>query len=124
MKILTLTTIVIILVMGFMLYAQEVKNDPTAPNKMPHASGQVLAMNFAHADHVEQSCIDCHHNFVDTTGLGMCIDCHKTDTSVAPLLEEQFHELCRSCHVSEQQKGSEHGPTRQCNACHTPDDQP
>jgi hypothetical protein len=91
---------------------------------IPYPHGTMLAVRFAHADHVEQSCIACHHNYVDATGAGMCFDCHKTDPEVNELIEEQFHQLCRTCHVEKLLAREEHGPTRQCNACHVPDNEP
>lgn len=91
---------------------------------VPHPEGDLLAVYFAHADHVDQSCISCHHNYVDDTGMGMCFDCHKTDPEVKDIIEEQFHELCMGCHLDEQAQGLEYGPTRQCIECHIPDEKP
>ncbi|NKB99890.1 MAG: hypothetical protein GKR90_15520 [Pseudomonadales bacterium] len=98
--------------------------NPDGQHLVPHPEGPMLAVSFAHADHVDQSCIECHHNYVDDTGAGMCFDCHKTDPEVNELIEEQFHDLCRNCHIEKQLAGEEHGPTRQCNACHIPDTKP
>ncbi|MEE2783942.1 MAG: cytochrome c3 family protein [Pseudomonadota bacterium] len=91
---------------------------------VPYHEGTMLAVTFAHADHTEQSCIACHHNFVDNTGAGMCFDCHKTDPTIKDLIEDQFHDLCRDCHIDQQRDGKAHGPTRQCIDCHTPDEDP
>ena len=84
----------------------------------------LLPLTFAHADHDDVSCLDCHHNFVDDTGSGLCIDCHKQDAELGPLIEEQFHNLCRDCHVAKTLEGEDSGPVRQCKACHTPDTAP
>lgn len=86
--------------------------------------GGVLPMTFAHADHVQQNCLVCHHNYVDDTGDGACMFCHVADERVANLLERQFHDLCMGCHIDEQSKGGEHGPTRRCVACHLPEELP
>ena len=43
---------------------------------------------------------------------------------VNALIEEQFHSLCRGCHVEQQRLGEESGPTRQCIDCHTADEAP
>lgn len=84
-----------------------------------------LPMTFAHADHQATGCATCHHNFVDEVGFGgECIGCHRTDESVAHLVETQFHELCRGCHVEQSAAGESAGPLRQCRTCHTPDDAP
>jgi predicted CXXCH cytochrome family protein len=100
------------------------RNDRNNPQVVPHPSDAMLVVNFAHADHLEQNCVECHHNFVDATGTGMCFDCHKTHTQVAHLIEEQFHDLCRNCHIENQAAGADHGPTRQCVSCHVKDDRP
>jgi hypothetical protein len=84
----------------------------------------MLPVTFAHADHRTESCVICHHNFVDHTGAGLCFDCHKRDPAVNALIEFQFHDLCRNCHVERQARDEEAGPTRQCDACHTGDDEP
>lgn len=88
------------------------------------AGRPMLPLTFAHLDHHTVNCIACHHNFVDDTGAGLCFDCHKTDPAVNALIEEQFHTLCRDCHVQMQRLGEDGGPTRRCIACHTADDAP
>lgn len=84
----------------------------------------ILPMTFAHMDHMTVGCIDCHHNYVDDTGGESCMYCHLTHEDVWPLLEEQFHELCRGCHEDRAALGEAGGPPRQCIACHLPDDLP
>ncbi|MDA1077186.1 MAG: cytochrome c3 family protein [Proteobacteria bacterium] len=84
----------------------------------------VLPMNFAHQDHTEQACFGCHHNFIDDSGHGLCIDCHKTNTEVAGQIETQFHDLCRTCHIENQIQGEDTGPVRACIDCHEGDDLP
>lgn len=80
-------------------------------------------MTFVHDDHLGVSCATCHHEFVDGTTGSSCLNCHVQDPEVAPLLEQQFHTLCRSCHVEKEAAGEASGPTRRCIACHLPDDQ-
>ena len=106
------------------LFAQHKAADDGAAHHNPYPSGVMLAVNFAHADHVEQACVACHHNFIDDTGQGLCFDCHKTDPEVADLIETQFHDLCRGCHVDEALQGNAYGPTRRCIDCHVMDDRP
>ena len=86
----------------------------------------ILPMAFAHVDHRTENCISCHHDYVDgTTGAnGLCMSCHVTEASVWPLLETQFHDLCRGCHEEKAALGEDAGPPRQCIACHTLEDQP
>lgn len=84
---------------------------------------EALPMNFRHNDHFTVSCATCHHEFVDKTAGPTCMACHVTDPKVAHLLEEQFHDLCRDCHVTEHAKGQPAGPTRACVGCHRPDEE-
>ncbi len=85
---------------------------------------KILPMSFAHVNHAKENCIDCHHNYVDGTGGGLCMNCHVTDESIVPLLEEQYHDLCRGCHADKAAEGSDGGPPRECMACHLGDDLP
>lgn len=84
----------------------------------------ILPMTFGHIHHVSVNCIDCHHNYVDKTGGGLCMNCHMKDQDVWPLLENQFHALCRGCHAEKAALGETGGPPRQCVACHLGDDLP
>ena len=84
----------------------------------------ILPMNFAHIDHQATNCVDCHHNYVDDTGNGLCMGCHVTDAELLAVLEEQFHTLCRDCHVVEDLASQDTGPTRQCIDCHVEDREP
>lgn len=84
----------------------------------------ILPMTFGHSDHVTVGCVDCHHNYVDDTGGEPCMYCHVTNPDVWPLLEEQFHELCRGCHAKLAAEGADGGPPRQCVGCHLADDLP
>ncbi len=84
----------------------------------------ILPMNFAHLDHVNENCVLCHHNYIDDTGGGLCMNCHVTDPQVWPLFENQFHDLCRGCHAEKAAEGIDGGPPRQCMACHLGDDLP
>ncbi len=125
MKPVLLLTVLSIALGAFLLFAEGRSNDTAAPDHTRYASGRMLAVKFAHADHVDQTCISCHHNYVDDTGQGLCFDCHKTDPAVAELIETQFHDLCRGCHLDEALAGhATHGPTRRCISCHVADDAP
>ena len=82
----------------------------------------LLPMTFAHIDHIEQNCVDCHHNFQDDIGPGgLCIGCHQTSEKVSHLIEQQFHGLCMGCHMKVHLQGQETGPLRSCTACHQED---
>ena len=84
----------------------------------------LLPMTFSHLDHKGQNCIDCHHNYVDNTGSGLCMNCHVTDSNLQEVLRQQFHDLCMGCHVEKQRQGQDHGPTRRCMECHLAEDRP
>lgn len=88
------------------------------------APKNILPMTFAHADHKEEACVTCHHNFTDGLGFGNCMTCHVSDKEVWPVLETQFHTLCRSCHEERDAEGKASGPVRACVACHLVDDKP
>ena len=104
--------------------AELVINAPSNSQVVHTGSTRMLAVNFAHADHSEQNCIACHHNYIDDTGNRPCFECHMTDPEVSQLIETQFHELCRGCHIDNQVENKEHGPTRQCITCHVADSKP
>ncbi|WP_233712977.1 cytochrome c3 family protein [Amaricoccus solimangrovi] len=88
------------------------------------AGRPILPMRFAHDDdHRGIPCATCHHEFVDRRTGSTCMHCHVTDPKVSPLLERQFHDLCRSCHIKEQAEGKPAGPTRSCVACHQTDEE-
>lgn len=97
--------------------------DPVA-GRAPRFGGSlpVLPMTFAHGDHTSVGCVTCHHEFVDRSLGQTCMACHVTDRRVTGRLEDQFHGLCRSCHVREDAAGKPAGPTRRCRDCHHPDD--
>ncbi|MED5420063.1 MAG: cytochrome c3 family protein [Pseudomonadota bacterium] len=84
----------------------------------------ILPMSFAHLDHLTENCILCHHNYADDTGGALCMNCHVTDPQVWPLLERQYHDLCRGCHEEKAAQGVDGGPPRECMACHLGDDLP
>lgn len=97
----------------------------TAADRTWRAGGPepILPMSFSHGDHGGVPCTTCHHTFIDENQGRGCVACHLTDAKVAHLFEEQFHTLCRSCHVTEHAAGKTSGPTRRCISCHIPDNQ-
>lgn len=84
----------------------------------------ILPMTFGHEDHSQENCLVCHHNYNDNTGGDPCMYCHVNNMEVAPMLEEQFHTLCRDCHEERQLEGKTGGPTRRCLDCHLSEDKP
>ena len=117
---------VIIVLLGVLIVAfgSPIASEKPVRDFYYEAPKKILPMSFAHQDHVPVNCVDCHHNYVDDTGGGLCMTCHVTDQTVWPLLENQFHDLCRGCHAEKTAQGEEGGPPRECMACHLGDDLP
>lgn len=84
----------------------------------------ILPMSFAHIDHASEQCVECHHNYADDTGAGLCMNCHVTDEELWPVLEAQYHDLCMGCHIRKSAQGEDGGPPRQCKLCHAVDSLP
>ncbi|MFT5608608.1 MAG: putative CXXCH cytochrome family protein [Neolewinella sp.] len=111
------TSTLIVLATVFMLYSAIDVEQFSSPN-------DILPMTFAHADHGTENCLQCHHNFLDDTGRGSCINCHQKDSSVNLLIRDQFHDLCMGCHMDRISEGMPAGPLRICDDCHTVDQLP
>jgi len=107
---------VIFALLFFMAWAAQ--EDYRAGMEQPHA----LAMMFSHKAHAREQCVACHHNYVDDTGGGLCIECHRTDPRVEHLMRDQFHSLCMDCHLEKREQGKKAGPLRSCIDCHAIDD--
>jgi hypothetical protein len=78
----------------------------------------LLPVAFEHIDHNQQPCAECHHNYIDDSGGGVCYTCHKLTPELAPEMESMFHDFCRGCHVQKRAHGEDSGPLRQCSLCH------
>ena len=107
-----------------MMFGSPFVGDEAAIDHFYGSPELILPMTFAHVDHTTVSCVDCHHNYVDDTGNEPCMYCHVTEMTVAPLLEDQFHTLCRGCHEDLARHDEAGGPPRQCIACHQIDQLP
>jgi hypothetical protein len=94
---------------------------PTATSHLlqPAATPSLLPVRFPHEKHTTVDCITCHHNFVDKTGVGSCLDCHRSSLpDLTQSAEATFHTFCRGCHTDLAQTTDKHGPTRACSTCH------
>jgi hypothetical protein len=94
---------------------------PTATSHLlqPAASPSLLPVYFPHEKHTTVDCITCHHNFVDKTGVGSCLECHRSSQpNLTQSAEATFHSFCRNCHTDLAQTTDKHGPTRACSTCH------
>ena len=77
-------------------------------------AGKVAFTHKIHTEDYEIECASCHHNIEEDGDEYNCRECHMPDSADETLKsDEAFHELCISCHKSE-----EAGPV-QCNQCHT-----
>jgi hypothetical protein len=78
-----------------------------------------LPLAFPHDAHREVNCLVCHHNWVDHTGSGSCISCHReSPQALGRSAEATFHVFCRGCHSQLAEQGRKHGPARSCARCH------
>jgi hypothetical protein len=85
----------------------------------PATPPSLLPIYFPHEKHTTVNCVTCHHNFVDKTGIGSCLDCHRRPRpDLIRSAEATFHTFCRDCHTQLAHATTGHGPTRSCSACH------
>jgi hypothetical protein len=87
----------------------------------PATAPIILPSHFPHEKHTTVNCVTCHHNFVDKTGIGSCLDCHRSARAdLTQSAEATFHMFCRDCHSQLARTTTKHGPTRACSQCHAP----
>jgi Class III cytochrome C family len=94
---------------------------PTATSHLlqPAVTPSLLPLYFPHEKHTTVDCVTCHHNFIDKTGVGSCLECHRSSQpDLTQSAEATFHTFCRSCHTDLAQTTDKHGPTRACSTCH------
>jgi hypothetical protein len=94
---------------------------PTATSHLlqPAVTPSRLPLSFPHEKHTTVDCVTCHHNFIDKTGVGSCLECHRSSQpELTQSAEATFHTFCRDCHTDLAQTTDKHGPTRACSACH------
>jgi Class III cytochrome C family len=96
---------------------------PTATLRLlqPATTPSTLRVNFPHDKHTTVNCVTCHHNFLDKTGIGSCLDCHRGARPDLPqAAEPTFHVFCRDCHRQlALEARTKHGPVRACSGCHS-----
>ncbi|NUT78013.1 cytochrome c3 family protein [Pseudomonas sp. C1C7] len=83
----------------------------------------LLPLNFNHQLHGKVNCLTCHHDYADhapspPTGERSCVLCHKKTPALAQRIEQDFHGLCRDCHLKQVQVFHAAGPVRECQRCH------
>jgi predicted CXXCH cytochrome family protein len=85
------------------------------------ARSERLPLDFPHDKHRSVSCVQCHHDYVDRSGQGSCVACHRSaraDLQVG--VEARFHDFCLSCHRDPPATLVGHGPVTGCATCHAP----
>jgi len=78
-----------------------------------------LVLDFPHDKHRSVSCVACHHDYIDRSGQGSCVSCHRSaraDLRVG--IEARFHDFCLGCHRDPPATLSGHGPVTGCITCH------
>jgi hypothetical protein len=114
-----LTTVVPCCLAAIVLFLLPV---PIASSRLlqPATPPAPLPVHFPHEKHTTVNCVTCHHNFVDKTGIGSCLDCHRSARAdLTRSAEATFHTFCRNCHSQLAATTAKHGPTRACSPCHT-----
>ena len=78
-----------------------------------------LPLDFPHGKHVSVNCLVCHHNYVDRTGGGSCVACHRSNRADLKFgAEARFHGFCLECHRHPAAALEHHGPVSSCVVCH------
>ncbi|HYM44290.1 MAG TPA: cytochrome c3 family protein [Steroidobacteraceae bacterium] len=85
------------------------------------ARNQRLELDFPHDKHRAVRCLLCHHDYLDRSGQGSCVGCHRSaraDLRVGA--EARFHDFCLGCHRDPPAGLTGHGPVSGCDTCHAP----
>ncbi len=79
-----------------------------------------LPLDFPHGKHGAVNCLTCHHNYNDSTGSELCVQCHRgARTDLKEGIEARFHGFCFECHRHpDSAVFTKHGPVTGCTACH------
>jgi predicted CXXCH cytochrome family protein len=80
-----------------------------------------LVLDFPHDKHRAVNCAACHHDYLDRSGQGSCISCHRSGRSAIQVgVEARFHDFCLGCHRDPPEYLKGHGPVTGCDTCHAP----
>ena len=85
------------------------------------ARSERLSLDFPHDKHRSVACVQCHHDYIDRSGQGSCVACHRSaraDLQVG--VEARFHDFCLGCHRDPPASLAGHGPVTGCTTCHAP----
>ncbi|HLY53491.1 MAG TPA: cytochrome c3 family protein [Steroidobacteraceae bacterium] len=80
-----------------------------------------LVLDFPHEQHRAVRCVVCHHDFLDRSGQGSCVSCHRSGRADLHVgVEARFHDFCLGCHRDPPAGLVGHGPVSGCDTCHEP----
>ena len=78
-----------------------------------------LVLAFPHDRHRAVNCVVCHHDYLDRSGEGSCISCHRSSNAAIRVgAEARFHDFCLGCHRDPPAGLTGHGPVTGCDTCH------
>ena len=85
------------------------------------ARTQRLVLDFPHDKHRAVRCVLCHHDYLDRSGQGSCVGCHRSGRADLRVgVEARFHDFCLDCHRDPPAGLVGHGPVSGCDTCHGP----
>ena len=80
-----------------------------------------LVLDFPHDKHRAVACARCHHDFLDRSGEGSCVSCHRSGRADIQVgAEARFHDFCLGCHRDPPAYLTGSGPVTGCDTCHAP----
>ena len=83
------------------------------------ARTQRLVLDFPHEKHRAVRCALCHHDYLDRSGEGSCVSCHRSGRADLRVgVEARFHDFCLGCHRDPPAGLVGHGPVSGCDTCH------
>jgi predicted CXXCH cytochrome family protein len=78
-----------------------------------------LVLDFPHEKHRAVRCVVCHHDYLDRSGQGSCVSCHRSGRADLRVgVEARFHDFCLGCHRDPPAGLVGHGPVSGCDTCH------
>jgi predicted CXXCH cytochrome family protein len=78
-----------------------------------------LLVDFPHDKHRAVSCTRCHHDYLDRSGEGSCVSCHRSGRAAIRIgVEARFHDFCLGCHRDPPAYLAGQGPVTGCETCH------
>lgn len=79
-------------------------------------NGDVTLSHRKHTEGYEIKCGECHHTWKEGEKVKKCDECHGVDEN-APKPMKAFHDQCKGCHETANEKDGKKAPTG-CKECH------